>query len=101
VTITVRILKNDGSGDVTYFTATIPAHGTWVAAQDPCYTSAPDTAVVNYRSEGWVEIMASDSVFDSPRFSIRDGDAPGAPVLLFGSCAGSSADTSVSSVRVR
>ncbi|KYF69969.1 hypothetical protein BE15_05495 [Sorangium cellulosum] len=82
-TITVRILRKDGTGDVTFFTRQIPARGLYNAYGDPSWVNAPFTEAASRRLDGWVEITASAPVIAMDRVVHRDGSAFDSPDVLF------------------
>jgi len=83
VTITVRIHKVDGSGDLTFFTRQIPARGAWRSSGEPQWLSLPDSDPANGRSVGWVEVTASAPVVAVNRVNLRNGDTASSPITLF------------------
>ncbi|WP_437293082.1 hypothetical protein [Sorangium sp. So ce426] len=82
-TITVRIHKVDGSGDLTFFTRQIAGRGMWRSGADPEWLSLPASDPANGRSVGWVEITSSSPVIGLNRVNLRSGDTPSSPVVLF------------------
>ncbi|MGK3992811.1 hypothetical protein [Sorangium sp. So ce1024] len=82
-TITVRILRKDGAGDVTSFTRQIPARGLYSTYDDWSWVNAPFTDPVNRRSVAWVEITSPAPVIAMNRVVHRDGGTFDAPDVLF------------------
>ncbi|MCC6750641.1 MAG: hypothetical protein IT371_23490 [Deltaproteobacteria bacterium] len=79
-TVTVRIWKTDGSGQLASFTKTVPARGWWNAYGDADWLAIPDTATG--AGIGWVELVASQAVFGHNRLSLRQGGVYNGPVTL-------------------
>ncbi|WP_437725220.1 hypothetical protein [Sorangium sp. So ce861] len=82
-TITVRIHKVDGSGELTSFNRQIPARGMWRTVDDSGWLSLPSSDPAHGRSVGWVEITSSSPVIALNRVLLRNGDTPSSPIALF------------------
>lgn len=82
-TITVRIQKVDGSGDLATFSRQIPGYGAWRTEADPQWLALPDSDPAGGRSVGWVEITSTAPVTGLSRLTLREGDTASSPVALF------------------
>jgi hypothetical protein len=83
VTITVRLRKPDTSSDLTSFTRSIPARGSWRSWDDPNWLLLPESDPTNGRSLAWIDLTSSAPVTALSRTSLRNGSTATSTLTLF------------------